>query len=167
MRSDDINDDDDIGDGEGGSVRWNDGGRVAGVKTREDFYCNTLPSTSLFYTLFALFNLSSSSSLFSFVNTTIFINNDFYCNIISTTYLFYMCSVFPYGDTAEMMILRKWWLWIAWCVCVFCIFVHPLFGTECQRGCRCLVRCSKCQKINQRFLKYPNIKLIANIYHLS
>ena len=31
-----------------GSLRWNDGGRVAGVKTREDFYCNTLPSTSLF-----------------------------------------------------------------------------------------------------------------------
>ena len=130
---------------------------MAGVKTREDFYCNTLPSTSLFYTLFALFNLSSSSSLFSFVNTTIFINNDFYCNIISTTYLFYMCSVFPYGDTAEMMILRKWWLWIALYVCVFCVS---------QGGCRCLVRCSKCQKINQRFLKYPNIKLIANIYHL-
>ena len=31
-----------------GSLRWNDGGRAAGVKTREDFYCNTLPSTSLF-----------------------------------------------------------------------------------------------------------------------
>ena len=48
MRSADVNDDDDIGDGEGGSLRWNDGGRAAGVKTREDFYCNTLPSTSLF-----------------------------------------------------------------------------------------------------------------------
>ena len=59
------NDDDDIG--EGGSLRWNDGGRVAGVKTREDFYCNTLPSTSLFYTLFMVFNLASSSSLFLFV----------------------------------------------------------------------------------------------------
>ena len=30
------------------SLRWNDGGREPGVKTREDFYCNTLPSTSLF-----------------------------------------------------------------------------------------------------------------------
>ena len=43
-------DDDDAKDAHDdvGSLRWNDGGRVAGVKTREDFYCNTLPSTSLF-----------------------------------------------------------------------------------------------------------------------
>ena len=43
-------DDDDVKDAHDdvGSLRWNDGGRAAGVKTREDFYCNTLPSTSLF-----------------------------------------------------------------------------------------------------------------------
>ena len=32
---------------------WWEGGRC--VKTREDFYCNTLPSTSLFYTLLRCF----------------------------------------------------------------------------------------------------------------
>ena len=150
---------------------------VAGVKTREDFYCNTLPSTSLFYTLFMVFNLASSSSLFLFVAIQPFLHKYNYFhqwglllqNYLSIS-LLHVLSVpiwwHCWDDDIEKMVVMDCFICMFF-LCFMYFFVYPLFGTESQGGCRCLVRCSKCQKSNQRFLKYPNIKLIANIYHLS